>query len=519
MTNEAELFAAMPCARGNHAKESEMFRNDKCVRAIVFALLAALITTSAARAASPDELKELREQVRQLRELYERRIDALEKRLQQAELTVGKAEAGAGKALESASKAEAVAGKAEASAGKAESAVGTAAALASTRTTGESALNPAISLILNSTYGNLRRDPASYRINGFAPTGGEVAPVGRGLSLAASELVMSANIDPNFRGTLIAKLGADDTVAVEEAFIQTLGLTRGFTARAGRFLANVGYLNTFHPHAWDFADAPLTNKVFLGNQLGEDGVQIRWVAPTDLYVDLGMEIGRGRKFPGGPDGGRNKNGFGAGNLFANLGGDIGASSAWQLGLSHLRTRPQDRTYEDPDFTGTNVTNSFSGTSRLWALSGVFKWAPNGNSRINNFKLQGEYFRRNEEGILAYDTGGASQSGAFSSRQSGWYAQGLYQFAQGWRTAYRFDKLSAGTAHLGLVSSGPLVAADFPILAGYSPTRRTWMIDWSGTEFSRVRLQLAHDKSRLGAPDTQVVLQYIMSLGAHGAHRF
>ena len=46
-----------------------------------------------------------------------------------------------------------------------------------------------------------------------------------------------------------------------------------------------------------------------------------------------------------------------------------------------------------------------------------------------------------------------------------------------------------------------------------------MLDWSGSEFSRVRLQYARDLSRPGAPDNQVVLQYIMSLGAHGAHKF
>jgi hypothetical protein len=46
-----------------------------------------------------------------------------------------------------------------------------------------------------------------------------------------------------------------------------------------------------------------------------------------------------------------------------------------------------------------------------------------------------------------------------------------------------------------------------------------MVDWSASEFSRLRLQLARDYSRAGEPDNQVLLQYVMSLGAHGAHRF
>jgi hypothetical protein len=46
-----------------------------------------------------------------------------------------------------------------------------------------------------------------------------------------------------------------------------------------------------------------------------------------------------------------------------------------------------------------------------------------------------------------------------------------------------------------------------------------MVDWSPTEFSRLRLQLASDKSRINATDNQIFLQYIHSLGPHGAHKF
>ena len=58
------------------------------------------------------------------------------------------------------------------------------------------------------------------------------------------------------------------------------------------------------------------------------------------------------------------------------------------------------------------------------------------------------------------------------------------------------------------------------MAQHDPTRHSAMLDWSPTEFSRLRLQLARDKSRADSPaDNQVLLQYIASLGAHGAHRF
>src|SRR5467141_1932700 len=384
-----------------------------------------------------------------------------------------------------------------------------AAIQASSRPASESAMNPAVSVILNGIYSNLSQDPSGFKINGFAPTLGDVGPGVRGLSLGESELAIAANIDHHFRGTLIASISPEDSIGVEEGYIQTLSLSYGFTVKAGRFFSAVGYQNQIHAHAWDFTDAPLANKVFLGNQLGEDGVQLKWVAPTDLYFDLGVELGRGRQFPAGPTGGRNKNGVSSGNVFTHLGGDLGTGVAWQTGVSYLSTSPQDRTFDDP----AGTTNSFTGQSRLWVLDGILKWAPNYNPTYTNFKLQGEYFRRKEDGDLT--SGTAAQTGGFASVQSGWYLQGVYQFVPMWRVGYRYHRLNSGTTSF----SAPLNAADFPVLAAYNPTKHTVMVDWSPSEFSRIRLQAASDKSRSDVTDHQVFLQYIVSLGAHGAHKF
>ena len=46
-----------------------------------------------------------------------------------------------------------------------------------------------------------------------------------------------------------------------------------------------------------------------------------------------------------------------------------------------------------------------------------------------------------------------------------------------------------------------------------------MLDWNPSEFSRLRLQYAHDRARPGSADNQWFLQYQMSLGAHGAHGY
>lgn len=365
----------------------------------------------------------------------------------------------------------------------------------------ESAFNPGISLILQGTAGRSSLDPDAYQLTGFAPTGGEVAPAPRGFSLAESELIIGANVDAYFRGQLTVALTPENEAEVEEAFFQTLALGRGFTLRGGRFLSGIGYQNEIHQHAWDFQDAPLAYKAFLGGRLLDDGVQLRWVAPTDLFVEVGTELGRGMSFPGT---GRSKSGAGAVSAFAHFGGDLGSASSWRAGLSHLRTSPQDRLQDDFDSAGTAFTQTFTGDSRLWIADFVVK--------AGKAKLQGELLRRTERGQLVHN----GAPGGYESRQSGGYLQAVYQFMPRWRAGYRYDAVSHGSVSNGL----GLAPANSPLLlTEHKPTRNTLMVDWSPTEFSRIRLQVAADKSRIGPADNQVLLQYIHSLGAHGAHRY
>jgi hypothetical protein len=473
-----------------------MFKRKLIAAAIAFAF-------AGPAPAQDAELAKIREEIKQMKEAYERRINELEKRLAETEAKAGKAESSAAKAESSAAKA------------------GTAAASSSGRT-GANAFNPAVSLILQGTYAETSQDPETYQITGFVPSGGEVGPPKRSFSLGESELTLSASVDPYFRGQFTAALTPENEVETEEAYFQTLALPSGLVLKGGRYFSGLGYLNPIHQHAWDFQDAPLPYKAFLGGQLAQDGVQLKWIAPTDLLVELGVELSAGDQFPGSD---RNKNGIGGSTVFGHVGGDIGVSTSWRAGLSYLDFSPNNRSYDDVDAFGLPTVNSFTGKSKLWVADAVLKWAPNGNATRTNLKLQGEYFRRKEDGALTYDDSGGSAlfgpvTGAFDTRQSGWYLQGVYQFVPRWRLGYRYDRLSFGTVNNGIVQNGlGPVAADFPVLTPYSPSRNTVMLDWSPSEFSRLRLQYTADKSRIGPTDDQFIVQYIMSLGAHGAHAY
>jgi hypothetical protein len=369
---------------------------------------------------------------------------------------------------------------------------------------------PAMSLILSGGYFQSSRDPATYRIRGFSlPPDAGIGPGVRGFSLNESELGLSASIDPWFRGAANISFAPDNSVSVEEAYVDTTSLGNGFTLRGGRFLSNIGYLNSQHTHVWDFADAPLAYQAMLGTQFGDDGVRLTWLAPTERFIELSAEAGRGRSFPGTDS---SRNGAGAYTVAAHTGGDIGESNSWRAGLSYLHARAQDQELLAFDPAGNELRNSFTGNTSVWIADAIWKWAPNGNATRTNFKLQGEYLQSRRDGSTVVDTLGAASPGDYRASQSGWYLQGVYQFMPRWRVGLRTERLSPGTPSYGINAS--LVGQD-----SGSPSKQTLMLDYSPSEFSRIRFQVAQDRSRPGAGDTQWLVQYQMSLGAHGAHNY
>jgi hypothetical protein len=369
---------------------------------------------------------------------------------------------------------------------------------------GDNSFNPAISLNLSGIYGSFSQDP-EVAITGFALSPNDHG-YSRSFNLGESELGISANIDPQFRGVATFALEAGGGLGVENAYVQTTSLGNGFNLKMGRFFSGLGYLNEQHAHAWDFVDQPLVYRTFWDNQLGEDGLQLKWLAATDTYIELGAELGRGRGHPGSDR--QDNNGAGATTLYAHLGDDLGASNSWRAGVSLYQTKRVDAAAE-----AFGVSNSFSGDSRSSGVDFVWKYAPNGNSTMTNFKLQGEYFQRSEAGQLTYDTAATNISDSYSVTQSGWYLQSVYQFMPRWRTGLRYDQLNSGNADVGASLS------NVPASYQFTPTRTTLMFDYSPSEFSRLRLQLAQDNSREGLSDNLLFMQYVMSLGAHGGHRF
>ena len=326
----------------------------------------------------------------------------------------------------------------------------------------------------------------------------ETDPGKEGFSLAETELILSGNIDDKFFGRFTTALTPENEIEIEEAFIQTLGLTAGFDMQFGRFYSEMGYLNKVHAHYWDFVDQPLVYRAYLGNQYNDDGIQLRWLAPTYLFLELGGEAFSGDSFPANRP---SNESLGSYSLFAKLGDDVGVSHSWQAGLSYLATQSVDRETEE----GTIL---FTGDDNMIIADLVWKWAPGGNDSRTSFVFQAEFISSNEQGDY---TIAASGTNPVDRNKDGWYAQVVYKFLSRWRTGMRYDRLNIDDP--GDAFSGTSLDTE-----GYTPKRVSVMIDYSHSEYSRFRVQYNRDES-YAVNDNQWYLQYIMSLGAHGAHRF
>ena len=391
------------------------------------------------------------------------------------------------------------------------------------------------SLILDAKYSAQSQNPESA-FSGTLPNGAEGIP--RGFSIGETELAVSGAVDNLFRAEarfVLEQTGSNTAVRTEEAYAETLGLPWGTKIKAGKYWSSVGYLNDKHPHQWDFVDLPLVYKSVFGGQLNETGMQLSWIAPTDnVLLKLGGEIAQGSTAYGDTyNGNYNQNKPRLGTLFAKAGGDMGESHSWQGGVSFVRsTTGSGSSANQATYTLTNNNPAdpsqkqqlgFTGGNTVWIADFIYRWAPFGNPTNQNLKLQGEMFWNKQNGSMSSnygclaDEGQCTQGASFTQNQKGFYAQSVYQFIPKWRAGYRYDRVFNPTNSYGLSSEA---LAGSQLQNGWNPYRNTLMLDWSNSEYSLIRLQLARDNVfGPGLYNNQLFLQYIMSLGAHGAHKY
>ncbi len=429
------------------------------------------------------------------------------------------------------------------------------------------AFNPMVSVILDgvfyadSEHGEAQEiiDEAPGFGGGHSHGHGHGHGLQEGFNLRETEITFSATVDPYFDAVAVVAIEGADAVELEEAYGVTRALPGGWQVKFGRFLSDVGYINKQHPHDWDFVDRPLVNELLFGDHgIQENGVQLSWVAPTRTYTRVGLELlqgetsgiagyeGSGRsqfvtivpavddgdvqycpgQDPGTPCRLRSR----VDHEFDDVSGprlytgflkwapNMGFDHAMQFGLSGGVSRAWQQIEEH---SSTRV-ETWDGDAWFAGLDVVYKYDAGRSYGHGNLTLQGEYFYRERD--VRYFNRIPEEFGSDdvevlddvdqTHRQDGLYVQAVYGIAPRWKAGLRYDgigfrnraydgadRVDAGTSH-----------------------RYTANLTFLPTEFSRLRLQVAHgdidsDDDDHGHDFNQVMLQYQLSLGAHGAHPF
>lgn len=354
--------------------------------------------------------------------------------------------------------------------------------------------NPQIGVVLDGYYQDGQRNN-SEREEGFG--------------LGHTELNMSANIDDKFYGSLTTVIETHDDeteLLLEEAFIETLTMPYGLSIRGGRFLSDFGYLNNQHMHTDSFVERPAAYRTFLGSHYYDDGVRANIVLPTDLYVKFGFEALSGSKMSSVDDG----SDVGVYTTTLKLGDDFSESSSWQFGLSYLRNENgKVREFGDHDHGHDHDHDHSHGAavtgSNLYGADFVWKWAPNGNYKYQNFTLAAEYMLL--DGIVDDKFKNDAES---PDTLAGYYVSGVYRFSPSWSAGIRYGEAESYDGH---------AHGDHMHFTAMNDKEADAMVAWDSSHFGTVRAQYSRVENQSKDTDNVFTLQYVMTFGAHGAHAF
>ena len=316
-----------------------------------------------------------------------------------------------------------------------------------------------------------------------------------GFNLNYAELTLHSDVDPNFELDGVFHFNTEG-VEIEEAYFTSTSLPWYLRLKGGKFKSDFGRINHQHQHLWDFSDAPLVYTAFLSAEgLNNVGLQLQWLAPTPWYMMAGIEVlqtGNGSSF--------------ANDSFTDNNNTVSAVNAPALYLAYLKN-----SIDIDDTTlllglstawgeNKNEAKKFDGTTQIYGIDFLLK------SYFNSYS----YLSWQSEALYRDIQGRDLQTAQDENyQQSGAYTQLVYAYNRNWRIGGRIDSIFYDSR-----------AAE----ANTLNNRYTLMGDYSPSEFSRLRLQYAHNSAfedALGKKQNinTLIFEINLAIGAHGAHAF
>ncbi len=287
------------------------------------------------------------------------------------------------------------------------------------------------------------------------------------------EVSFQAAVDPYARADFYVAIGQDGSVDLEEGYATFTSLPLGLLAKVGKLRAAFGKVNQMHNHVLPWTDRPLMTDNLLGGEegLSDAGFSVSRLIPNRaMFIEATAEVYRGESeiyhAPTSSDltyVGRLR-GYRDISEAANI--DVGGSFAY----------------------GHNGVEA-AATTQLIGFDAAFRYRPLRTALYRRFIARAEmvWSRRSEL------TGQPQSFGA--------YVSGEYQFSRRWYVGGRFDYADRADDPTLTDKGGSLLLTFWP------------------SEFSQIRSQYRHTRYAEGTTANQFLVQFLFSIGAHGAHTF
>ena len=322
--------------------------------------------------------------------------------------------------------------------------------------------------------------------------------------LQEAELGISAPVDPNTKAEAYIGAHRGGGLEVEEAYIQYSGLGHGLQLRGGIMANEVGALNSTHTHALPQIDRPLNYSMFLGDEgLHTPGAEISYLLPVPWYSKVTASVssrvshhhdheheeaeklaGKEHEHEHEAEEAEEFNLFPKSDnhnpLFAvrweNM-ADLNDDTTLSLGLSHAASKVDDGTIRNSSLTGADLT---------------LKWHP-AKDTYKEFVWRSEYLKAKQ----SYAAG----SGHENKDLDGWYSYLSYRLNRNFRFGLRYDEADSPLVHDGRVKRASAIA------------------EFIANEWNSLRLQYNHTDPSWQKSYNEVLLQWNVVLGPHGAHKY
>jgi hypothetical protein len=358
------------------------------------------------------------------------------------------------------------------------------------RAPGSSLLNPALSFILDSSFGYYGKDDGTFATLGLPPAGDDPSATRQGFDVQEIEIAAQAAIDPYLEGAIFLTIPSLEGLEVEEGYLVTTGLPANLQLKAGTFRSVFGRNNSQHLHVQNFTRRPLMTALLFGaDGLRGPGAQASVLLPLPWFATF---YGEAFSIPS-PDDVALVSTFGGGfrRTPAYLTYTAVLEQFWEPSEStSILLGANGATGRAFDCPAPCADPALSTAPRSWFYGGdlYFKWKPpNVSQTYSSLQWTTEYYARTIAGL---GTEGAG------------YTEPVLQIARRFFIGARFD------------ITGLPAGVSVPRRYGYAGS-----LTFTPSEFARVRLY-AQELTGPGVPATTVAfLQAEYAMGAHGAHPF